>query len=136
MLSGTQLSFAISSVLLFCVLIGWVMHWIWCRMGMAATTTEAQMQELVDRLHAADQAREEAEEARIRAESRLSSREAELENRMAAMQARLDGAIEGREAELAAELREAKADLEAMSEGLRNARWRIAELEADVREQS
>jgi len=58
-----------------------------------------------------------------------------MDNRMAAMQSRLDGAVEGREAELARELREAKADAQASMEGLRNARTRIMELEAEVNAQ-
>ncbi len=129
MITGTDLALAITAVLIFSVLVGWCLHWLWVRMGMAAASPEEHIRDLVDRLHNADRAREEAEEARIRAESRLSAREAEMDNRMAAMQARLDGAIEGREAQLAQELREAKAELEAMEDGLRNARIRIAELE-------
>lgn len=128
-MTGPQLSLAIAAVLLFSVATGWILHWLWVRMGMAPGTTEAHMREMVDRLHAADRNREAAEEARIRAESRLAAREAEMENRMAAMQSRLDGVLEGREAELTRELREARAELAALSDGLRNARVRLAELE-------
>ena len=133
MITGTQLTLAIAAVLLFAVLVGWVLHWIWVRMGMAASDAGAQLQELVDRLHAADQARETAEEARIRAESRLAARGAEMDTTLEVMQSRLDGAIEGREAELGQQLREARAELEALADGLHNARIRIAELEAEAR---
>lgn len=128
-MTGSQLALAIAAVLVFAVLLGWVLHWLWCRLGMAPGSMEAQLRDLVDRLHHADRTREIAEEARIRAESRLAAREAEMETRLTVMQARLDGAIEGREAQLGQELREAKAELEALSDGLRNARVRIAELE-------
>lgn len=130
MMSGTELALAVAAVLVFAVIVGWVLHWLWVRMGMAASGAEAELRDMTERLHRADMARETAEEARIRAESRLAAREDEMETRLTVMQTRLDGAIEGREAELAQELREARADLEAMSEGLRNARIRIAELEA------
>ena len=57
-----------------------------------------------------------------------------MDNRMVAMQSRMDGAVEGREAELLREMREAKADADAAMTGLRNARARIMELEAEVEE--
>jgi DNA repair exonuclease SbcCD ATPase subunit len=132
MLTGAQLATAISAILIASVAIGWILHWLWVRLSNAAITDTARITEMINRLHEADRAREAAEDARELAENLLASREAEMENRMAAMQARLDGAIEGREADLARELREAKADAEASMDGLRSARARIMELEGEV----
>lgn len=134
MLSGGQLAIAISAVLAGAVAIGWSLHWLWIRLSNAATTDTARLTEMINRLHEADRAREAAEDARELAENLLAAREAEMENRMAAMQARLDGAVLGREAELAQALREAQADAEASMSGLRNARHRIMELEAEIEE--
>ncbi|MEO1493782.1 MAG: hypothetical protein AAFV19_16640 [Pseudomonadota bacterium] len=132
MLTGAQLATAISAVLIGAVAVGWILHWLWVRLSNAAITDTARITEMINRLHEADRAREAAEDARELAENLLASREAEMENRMAAMQARLDGAIEGREADLARELREAKADAEASMDGLRSARSRIMELEGEI----
>lgn len=134
MLSGVQLATAISAVLVAAVVLGWILHWLWMRLSNAAISDAARINEMINRLHDADRAREAADDARELAENLFASREAEMENRMAAMQARLDGAVEGREAELAAELREAKADSEASMSGLRAARARIMELEAEMEE--
>lgn len=134
MLSGGQLGVAISAVLALAVATGWVLHWVWLRLSNAAVTDTERMTEMVNRMHEADHAREIAEEAQAIAETMLAAREAEMEVRLAEMQARLDGAIQGREAELAQALREAQADAEASMAGLRNARRRIMELEAEVEE--
>lgn len=134
MLSGTQLATAITGVLVLAVIIGWILHWLWMRLSNAATSDTARISEMINRLHEADRAREVAEEGKELAENLLASREAEMENRMLAMQTRLDGAVEGREAELLREMREAKADSEAAMGGLRNARARIMELEAEIEE--
>lgn len=132
MLTGAQLATAISAILVAAVVLGWFLHWLWMRMSNAAISDTARITEMVNRLHEADRAREAAEDAKELAENLLASREAEMENRMAAMQARMDGAVDGREAELTREMREAKADAEALMGGLRNARERIAELEAEM----
>ncbi|MEM1162205.1 MAG: hypothetical protein AAGJ28_14815 [Pseudomonadota bacterium] len=132
MLTGFQLTIAISAILIVAVVVGWLLHWLWMRMSNAAISDTARITEMINRLHEADRARETAEDAKELAENLLASREAEMNNRMAAMQARLDGAIEGREAELATALREAKADAEASMSGLRSARERIMELEAEM----
>lgn len=134
MLSGGQLAVAISAVLAGAVALGWVLHWVWLRLSNAAMTDTARLTEMINRLHEADRAREAAEDARELAENLLAAREAEMEARMAAMQKRLDGAVEGREAELAQALREARADAEASMSGLRNARGRIMQLEAELEE--
>ncbi len=132
MLSGAQLATAISAVLIAAVAIGWILHWLWMRLSNAAITDTARITEMINRLHEADRAREAAEDARELAENLLASREAEMENRMAAMKARLDGAVEGREADLARELREAKADSTASMDGLRTARAQIMELQKEI----
>ncbi|MEL7467010.1 MAG: hypothetical protein AAFN27_01065 [Pseudomonadota bacterium] len=132
MLTGAQLATAISAVLAAAVVLGWILHWLWVRLSNAAISDTARITEMINRLHEADRAREAAEDAKELAENLLASREAEMENRLAAMQARMDGAVEGREADLSAELREAKADSEASMAGLRNARARIMDLEAEI----
>lgn len=132
MLSGAQLATAISAVLIAAILLGWILHWLWVRLSNAAISDTARITEMINRLHEADRAREAAQDAKELAENLLASREAEMENRMAAMQARMDGAVEGREAQLATALREAQADSEASMSGLRNARARIMEMEAEI----
>ena len=132
MLTGGQLAIAISAILAGAVALGWMLHWLWNRLSNAAMTDTARLTEMINRLHEADRAREAAEDARELAENLLASREAEMENRMAAMQARLDGVVEGREAQLAQAMREAQADSEASMSGLRNARRRIMDLEAEI----
>ncbi|MEL6477389.1 MAG: hypothetical protein AAFR17_08685 [Pseudomonadota bacterium] len=130
MLDASQLSIAISAVLAGAIVLGWILHWLWVRAHRHSGSDLARVQEMVTRLHRADQLREQAEEARQRAEHLLSSREAEMTTRMQAMQHRMDGAVEGREADLSQSLREAQADASAAMDGLGLARRRIAELEA------
>jgi len=132
MLTGTELSTAISAILFAAVGVGFLLHWLWSGLGRARSSDAARLAEMAERLHQADLAREEAEVARQRAELRLAERETEATEQIAAMQARLDGAIEGREAALAAELATARLDLEALDGGLRAARQRIIDLEAEL----
>lgn len=134
MLTGGQLTIAIAAVLVVAVGLGWFLHWLWARLSPGVVDDTARMADMINKLHDADHAREAAEEARELAENLLASREGEMENRLAAMQARLDGAIEGREAEMAVALREAQAEAEASMGGLRSARERIQELEAELEE--
>ena len=132
MLSGAQLATAISAVLVTAVVLGWILHWIWVRLSNAATSDKDRLAEMSNRLHEANRARDDADEARALAENLLATREAETEQQLAEMQVRLDGAVEGREAELIAELREARTDSETSMAGLRAARTRIMELEAEI----
>ena len=132
MLTGAQLSIAIAAVLAGAVALGWILHWLWTRLARKAIGSAARIREMIERQHEAEQAKAEADEARELAENLLAEREAEMESRMNAMQARLDGALEGREAKLAASLREAQAETEAVMDGLRNARARIDELEQEL----
>ena len=136
MLTSSQLAIAISAVLAGAVILGWILHWLWTRAANHPTDDRERLVEMVNRLHNSDQARDEAFEARERAENLLASREAEMRARMEAMQHRLDGAVEGREAELSQGLREAQADAEAAMTGLGVARRRIAELEQSIEDRA
>ncbi|MEM9369645.1 MAG: hypothetical protein AAGA26_00680 [Pseudomonadota bacterium] len=136
MLESTQLATALSAILAGAVALGWVLHWLWGRAVNQSRNDKDRLQEMAERLHASDQARERADDAREKAQNLLASREAEMQTRLEAMQYRLDGAIEGREAQLASELREAKADAEAAMSGLGTARRRIAELEEELENSS
>lgn len=131
MLTGAQLATAISAVLVAAIMLGWILHWIWARLANAGSDT-ARLAEAIDRLHEADRARETAQDAQRLAQTLLAEREAEFEGRLADLQARLDAMVQDRDAELAGLVREARADAEASMAGLRNARRRIMELEAEL----
>lgn len=131
MLTGAQLATAIAAVLAGAIVLGWILHWMWARLARAGGDA-ALLADTVDRLHEADRAREIAEEARIKAETLLATREAEMEASMAEMRAQIDALVEGRDAELGRAVREARADAEASMAALRSARRRVAELEAEV----
>lgn len=132
MLSGSELTIAIAAVLLTAFALGWILHWIWARVAARALSDTARLAELVTRTDEAERAREQAEAARQMAENVAAEREVEMAGKVAAMQTRLDGAIEGREAALTEELRLAKADAEVSMEGLRLARIQVLELEAEI----
>ena len=131
MLTGAQLATAITAVLIAAIVLGWVLHWVWARLSRSGNDA-AQLAEMVDRLHEADRAREDAEDARRLAETLMAAREAELEGRIAALKARLDGLIQDGDPDLGRAVREARADAEASMSRLRGARRRIAELEAEL----
>ena len=128
MLDGRELEIAIAIVLAGAVCLGFVLHWLWLALG-GPKTGAARLEEMAERLHEADLAREAADEAHRAAEAALASREAEMAEQLALMQARLDGAVEGREAELARQLAEARSEAEILRDGLGHARQRIIELE-------
>lgn len=132
MLTGAQLSIAIAAVLVAAIALGWFLRWLWSRLSPGAMSDTARLNDMIARLHEADRNRAAAEEAKELAENLLASREAEMENRLRAMQARLDGVLDGREAELSSALGEARAEAEATMSGLRNARARIEDLEAEL----
>jgi len=131
MLSGSELEIAIAMMLTGAVCLGFVLHWLWLALGGKKSDAQ-QLDEMAERLHEADLAREAAEESQREAEAVLARRELETAEQLAVMQVRLDGAVEGREAELARELAEAKLELETMRDGLANARRRILDLEAEL----
>ncbi len=123
MLTGSELSTAITAILIAAVGAGFMLRWLWSYLNRSRTSDSARLEEMAERLHEADMARETAELARSEAEALL-----------AAMQTRLDGAIEGREAELTRKLAKAELDLETMRDGLGHARRRQVALEAEVEE--
>ena len=129
MLNGSELTTAITAVLIGAVCAGFLLHWLWSLVGRARTSDNARLGQLAAQLHDADMARDAAEAVREQAEVLLARREAASADRLARMQARLDGAIEGREAELTGELTAARLESETMRDGLGNARRRIIELE-------
>ena len=135
MFNGSELATAITAVLVAAVLAGFLLHWVWASYTRADQTDPARLGEMATRLHEADMAREAAEAARHEAEARLAQAEAEAAEKIAAMQARMEGAVEGREARLLAELEEAKRELEVMSDGLSHARQRVMELEEQLARQ-
>ena len=132
MFTGSEISTAIAAVLIGAVCIGFLLHAIWSHLTRSRTSDSAQLHEMATRLHETDLAREAAEEAHEKAETLRARRETEAGKRLAVMQARLDGAIEGREAELTTELAATRLELETMRDGLSNARRRNFELEADI----
>ena len=132
MLTGSELTTAIAAVLIGAVLVGVLLHWLWGNISRSGSGDRTELDELAMRLHDADLAREAAEDARERAEALLARREADTAERMALMQARLDGAVTDREAELTHERDEARLELETMRDGLGNARQRIIDLEAQI----
>ncbi len=132
MLTGTELRTAIAAILIGAVCAGFLLHWLWSHLNRFRTSDHARLDEMAGRLHEADMAREAAEVARHQAEALLARREAEIAERLAVMQTRLDGAVEGREAELTRELAAVSLELETMRGGLSNARRRMSELEAEI----
>ena len=132
MLSGSELRTAIAAVLIAAVCAGFLLHWLWSHLNRSRTSDRARLDEMAGRLHEAEMAREAAEVARHQAEALLARREAETAERLAVMQARLDGAVEGREAGLTRELAAVTLELETMRGGLSHARRRMIELEAEV----
>ena len=132
MFTGSELVTAITAVLAAAVLAGFLLHWVWASYTKAPRGDATTMADMATQLHDADLAREAAETARQEAEARLAQVEAELTEKLAALQARAEGAVEGREAELSAALEEAQRELEVMGEGLSNARQRVIEMEEEV----
>jgi len=132
MLSGSELSIAITAILIGAVCVGFLLHWAWTYLNRSRIGDSARLAEMAERLHKAETAREVAEEDRQQAVGLAARREAETTEKLAAMQARLEGAVEGREAELARELAEVRLELETMHGGLVNARRRTSELEAQI----
>jgi hypothetical protein len=132
MLTGSELTTAISIVLIGAVCAGFLLHWLWSHLGRSRTSDSVRLDEMAAQMHEADMAREEAEVARQQAEALLARREAETAERLAVLQTRLDGAIEDREAKLTRELATVRLELETMRDGLGNARRRNIELEAEI----
>ena len=120
MLTGAGLAVAITAVLIGAVGVGALLHWLWIRLARVGTSPAARLEQMSERLHEAELAREEAE-------AQLAQGQRQAEERMAALEARLEGAVEAREDALARELSEAWAELEAIRDGLARVRQRIHE---------
>jgi hypothetical protein len=81
-LDRSELTFAIAAALVGAVLVGWILRWLFGRMNAAGPRNAARTAGLAARLHA-------AEEAQLRAETRL----AEVEGDLAELQSELDAAL-------------------------------------------
>lgn len=132
MLTGSQLTLAIAGVLFATLAIGWILHWLWLRLSGADVTDSARLAAMVTRLHDAERARDLAVEEKDVAEALLADRESEMAAELAALRATTDAELAAQEAAREAELREARLDAETSMTGLRNARARIEELEAEL----
>ena len=129
MTTATDLTTAIAAVLAGAVALGWVLHWLWARLCGGPVGAQARVDDIAAQLHEAENARDEAEAARIQEMARIKAREAELSQEMADLRAGMEIRLEGREAELDRALREAREEAQTAWEGLSNARRRIGELE-------
>jgi len=132
MMSGSELATAIAAALGAAVAVGWILHWLWSRLAMVATTDGDRIAELVAELDSAHEARETAEVARAEAEAARAEREAELTREIQTLRRELEARLAGREAELTQQLREARAEAQTAWDGLGNARRHIRELEAEL----
>lgn len=132
MLDRFELSIAMTAVLLGAVLLGWLLRWLWVWLTPRPKPSEQRMGELIALLHETEVKLRDAETARDAAKAEAETREADAFQLVADLQSRLDGQVGGREADLMRELREAKVDAETSMDGLRNARIRISELEAEL----
>ena len=133
MLTGAELAVAIAAVLVGAVGVGALLHRLWVRFAGVAASPVARLEQMSERLHEAEMAREAAELARQEAEAQLAQSERQAEERMAALEARLEGAVEAGEEALARELSEAWAELEAVRDGLARVRQRIHEPKGEAR---
>jgi len=95
-LDRSELTLAISAGLVGALLLGWILHWMFARLGQSAAPRNARRaSDLAHRLHA-------AEEAQHRAESRLREIEHDLRARAVDLQAELDATAATLERERAA----------------------------------
>ncbi len=129
MLTGSELTTAITAVLIGAVCAGFLLHWFWS--NLTSRTDATRLGEMAARLHEADDARGTAESARRSAETRLAQVEAETAEKLAAMQSLVDGVAGDRESALQRNLDETQRELEVMRDGLGHARRRVIELEQE-----
>lgn len=134
MLNGAQLGIALTSVLVAAFLLGWLFHILWARLGRNGSTDRSQVSILAHRLHDAEEALAQAQGEVARLTEHLARCEAEWATQFAAAEARFAADLSGRETELSGELREARAEAQAVAEGLGTARRYISQLEARLRD--
>ncbi|MGF1444764.1 MAG: hypothetical protein ACFBRM_01020 [Pikeienuella sp.] len=128
-MSLNELSAVIAAALFSAILVGWVLHWLWCMLSRAVSSDRVRMSHLVQRLDAAEHAREQAEAARAEQEVALMRRISELEVALEDQAAAYQAALQAGQAEQERAIEAARADAQAAWDGLGNARRRIAELE-------
>lgn len=132
MFDRAELEIAIGVTLAAAILLGWLLHALWRRLSPVPTSHAGRMAVMARRLHEAEEARDAAIEARLSAETAVNACTAEHQRAMADLEARIVTAAARREAELERALRAMTADRDASMDGLRQARARIAELEAGI----
>lgn len=128
-MNGAELSTAIAGGLFAAVMVGWVLHWIWCLVARAASSERGRIRHLVQQLDAAEAAREAAEAALAAGREALAGRIAVLEAALADQAAAHEAEIGARAREQDRLVAEATREAEAAWEGLALARRRIADLE-------
>lgn len=132
MLDRSQLEIAIGASLAGAVLVGWLLHALWRRLSRAPSSDPARLRVLAGRLHDAEASLERTEAALREAEEARDAAIAAETRALEEQEARMSAAAQAVQAELEAELRELRIDRETAMDGLRNARARIAELEAKL----
>ena len=87
-MNRTELVIAIAVVLFLAFMAGWVLRWLFGRMNSVNSVNVSEIDDLANRLH-------EAEEARDQALTYLQQREWELTNQLSQTEAELQAAMEG-----------------------------------------
>ena len=126
---GFELAALLTGLALGLIAVGWVLHWLWSIAMPRDAIRDAELTRIATDLDRTEAERDEARDAFADIERRMASERTETDDRLAAMQRIVDGAVEGREAQLTADLREARLDAETAMAGLRSARQRIMDLE-------
>lgn len=128
-MTGQELSGTLAAILFAAVMVGWVLHWIWCLLSRATGSERATIADLEQRLDRAEQARHAAEAGAQQAAEAYDARILELETALADQAAAHEADREVQAAEQARLLDEATREAAAAWDGLGLARRRIAELE-------
>lgn len=104
-MNRTELTILLAVVFVLAVLLGWVLRWMFSRINRAGLEARSQSNEMAERLHAAEEARDEARRDRDDAI-------ADMQNRLRETEAELRAAMEG-----LGEARRQSEDLRARLEG-------------------
>jgi len=59
-MNRTELTALVAATFIFAILIGWTLRWMYTRIGQAGLATSGRSNDLASRLHAAEEARDEA----------------------------------------------------------------------------